>query len=67
MAPYMKPLKLSIEHCSIGDSKKDGSLFLELEKDCICCMLPCCNRPTLNVYNVEKGYREAIGKILLPC
>ena len=52
LAGPTKPVNIKVEHVSVG-SNKDGDLFLELEKPCLCCILPCCNRPTLTVYNIE--------------
>lgn len=62
-----KPLKIKIEHVSAG-SNKDGELFLELDKPCVC-FLPgmCCNRPMVNVYLTEDRKKDHIGKIELPC
>ena len=56
LSGILRPLKVFVEHVSVG-SGKDGDPFLELDKPCIMCMTPCCNRPVLNVYNIEGGGR----------
>jgi len=56
-----------ISHCSAG-SNKDGDTFLELDKPCTCTLgFFCCSRPIIHVHNVEKGGREIVGSIKMPC
>ena len=62
-----RPLKIIIEHVSVG-SNRDGELFLELGKPCVCfCSGMCCNRPEVSIYNVENNARDLLGMIKLPC
>lgn len=63
----VRPMKVFIEHSSVG-SNKDGDPFLELDKPCVCWMPGlCCNRPTVDVYNIENRARDLLGRIKLPC
>ena len=61
-----RPLEIKIEHVSRG-STKNKTAFLELKKPCKCFIGGCCcNRPELDVHDVENDKREILGKIKFP-
>jgi hypothetical protein len=59
-----RPFKLEVK-LSDDNESLDGEHFLRLDRPCQCTVL-CWNRPELNVYYVEDGKDEFIGKIVNP-
>jgi len=64
LAGNCRPFKMVVQ-LRDTDPKIHNAPFLELERPCTCTFL-CFARPVINIYHVEGGKREHIGKIIRP-
>lgn len=58
-----KPFDMEIKKCFKDEDYDNEEVVIKLERDCQCTCY-CFNRPTMKVYNTERGQKIYVGKVV---